>query len=37
MNYPTTSRPFHRAKNREKNIENKFALHNKQAKKELQA
>jgi len=37
MGYPTTLRPFSRSKNREKNIENKFVLHNNQAKKELQA
>lgn len=37
MKCPTGCRPFSRSKNREKNIENKFVLHNNQAKKELQA
>jgi hypothetical protein len=37
MNYPTAHRPFSRGKNREKNIENKFVLHNNQPKKELRA
>lgn len=37
MDYPTHPRPFSRSKNREKNIENKFAVHNNQVKKELRS